>query len=331
MRAFYLLSLLACTSFVKAFAVPEAQLEKAWKEEIIPYIDSKAKSLELEVKKNITIKGMHIPSTGKKAIVFLPGRSESMMKYRELYYDLRNTGHHIFTLDHRGQGQSSRELSDPQKGHINTYDDYIADLRKFLKAFVLNQSWDRLTLVAHSMGGHIGLRYQAKYKSFDSMVLSSPMINFNSDPYPEAIARILVAAFNATGKGTEFTIDEGPYEPFPDFSKNKVTSSEIRFDLYHNWLSENPSLSVGGPTHRWVHKSYLSINKLMRKLRKIHIPVVIVQAGNELVAKKKDSKRACRKLKSCRYVEVPGAKHEIFYEADAFRTYGLEILKAYLK
>ena len=55
----------------------------------------------------------------KGAIVLVSGRTESMLKYKEVAYDLFRNGWSVYIHDHRGQGLSDRESAvrdQPQKG-----------------------------------------------------------------------------------------------------------------------------------------------------------------------------------------------------------------------
>src|SRR4030095_13442910 len=74
-------------------------------------------------------------SSAKGAIVIASGRTEAYLKYKELIFDLWNNGYSIYIHDHRGQGSSDRELgvkSSPQKGHVEKFNFFVSDLRKFV-------------------------------------------------------------------------------------------------------------------------------------------------------------------------------------------------------
>ena len=58
-----------------------------------------------------------------KVLVISSGRSESYVKYPEVLYDFFHLGFDVFIMDHRGQGLSGRMLDDPQKGHVERFDD----------------------------------------------------------------------------------------------------------------------------------------------------------------------------------------------------------------
>lgn len=55
-----------------------------------------------------------IPANAKATIVILNGRTESVLKYQEMYFELTRQGYAVFSYDHRGQGLSGRLNEDPQ-------------------------------------------------------------------------------------------------------------------------------------------------------------------------------------------------------------------------
>ena len=72
-----------------------------------------------------------------RVIVVCPGRIESYVKYAELAYDLFHSGFDVLIIDHRGQGRSGRMLSDPHRGHVANFSDYVDDLAAFWQQEVL--------------------------------------------------------------------------------------------------------------------------------------------------------------------------------------------------
>lgn len=74
-------------------------------------------------------------TAGSRAwVVVVSGRSEYIEKYQELARDLSRRKLSVCLYDHCGQGRSGRLLSDPQKGHIDSFDTYISDLDQVLDA-----------------------------------------------------------------------------------------------------------------------------------------------------------------------------------------------------
>ena len=61
-------------------------------------------------------------------VLVLGGRTEFMEKYSETIGEINRRGFDAFSLDWRGQGLSDRMLSDPTRGHIQSFSYYLADL-----------------------------------------------------------------------------------------------------------------------------------------------------------------------------------------------------------
>src|SRR3954462_12570212 len=99
-----------------------------------------------------------VPPPGRKGTVcLLQGRADFIEKYFETIADLRRRGFAVAAFDWRGQGGSGRQVGDPRKGHVSTFDAYRRDLEAV---------WDQVLEplmpkpyfgLAHSMGGAIAL------------------------------------------------------------------------------------------------------------------------------------------------------------------------------
>jgi len=70
-------------------------------------------------------------------VCLFQGRGEFIEKYFEVVADLRRRGFGVATMDWRGQGGSSRMLSNPNKGFVRSFADFDQDLAYFMKEVVL--------------------------------------------------------------------------------------------------------------------------------------------------------------------------------------------------
>ncbi|KAK0331468.1 hypothetical protein LTR94_028808, partial [Friedmanniomyces endolithicus] len=59
-------------------------------------------------------------------------------------------------------------------------------------------------------------------------------------------------------------------------------------------------------------------------LKAVKIPVTVVQADRDELVWKQTSRWAAKRLERGRYVEIPGARHEIIMEADDMRAVFLQ-------
>src|SRR6476619_2338838 len=86
-------------------------------------------------------------------VVVLTGRGEFIEKYStEVVGELLGRGFAVIALDWRGQGLSDRMLADRNKGHIDTFATYVADLQLFLDKVVVPVAPRPVLALCHSMG-----------------------------------------------------------------------------------------------------------------------------------------------------------------------------------
>jgi lysophospholipase len=90
------------------------------------------------------------------AVVILHGKSESYIKYAELIYDLKEPGMSFYLLDHRGMGFSERILDhDRDKVFVETFDNYVIDLKTFIDTVVTRKKHKKFFLISHSTGSQL--------------------------------------------------------------------------------------------------------------------------------------------------------------------------------
>jgi lysophospholipase len=254
----------------------------------------------------------------KGAIVISNGRRESVIKYKELIYDLYRTGYSVYILDHRGQGFSERiNNTDNQMGHIDDFEYYVSDLKNYYDKFVKINGHKKIFLLAHSMGATIGARYIEKYPNdFDSAAFSSPMFGLRF-PACELI-RLL------TGDEPRYPFGKKNYDnEEKSFSTNNLTHSEIRYEAMMNMYENNPSTKIGGPSYQWIYQSCITFKKIFKELQRIEIPILLILAGNEDVVSSKAQRKyfyGLRELnKDVKCFTIADAYHELLIEKDEFR------------
>jgi len=254
----------------------------------------------------------------KGAIVISNGRRESVIKYKELIYDLYRTGYSVYILDHRGQGFSERiNIADNQMGHIDDFEYYVSDLKNYYDKFAKINGHKKIFLLAHSMGATIGTRYIEKYPyDFNSAAFSSPMFGLRF-PACELIGLL-------TGDEPKYLFGEKNYDNEErSFSTNNLTHSRIRYEATMNLYENNPSTKIGGPSYQWVYQSCITFKKIFKELQKIEIPILLILAGKEDVVSSKAQRKyfyGLRELnKDVKCFTIAGAYHELLIEKDEFR------------
>lgn len=264
----------------------------------------------------------------EKVILISSGRTEAAIKYKELIYDLFKIGYSIYIHDHRGQGLSGRMTENPQMGYIDTFQFYIDDMKYFYDNYIKPKSYNKTYLLAHSMGGAIGMTYiEQNPNDFNAAAFSSPMLGLK--PPICSIVKVL------DGDTPKYALGESEYkDDKTTFKGNKLTGSELRFDRMIDAYSKEPKAILGGVTYHWVHKSCQQFEYLFRNIDRINSPFILFSAEKEQIVNLKAHQKfvtAAKKLgKVCKTYEVENAHHELLIEKDEQRIETInEILNFY--
>lgn len=268
-------------------------------------------------------------------VLLLAGRGEFMDKYHETATDLTGRGFDVYSFDWRGQGLSSRVLANPQKGYVETYDDYLKDLSHFIQTIMTPNARAPYYLLAHSMGGHVGLRYLHDHGDlFEQTILTAPLIDIAMPSFLKSMLKVYIRGAVNLGFGAYYVPGAGDSNPQGNiFENNKLTSDRRRFERTNHQLIETPGLAVGGVTHKWLQATFLSIDRLKGTgfSEKIETPILMVAAGKDCVVSNTAQENIKTRLPQCRLAVLENAKHEILVEADDIRGRFWKIFDDFLK
>ncbi|MEW6993524.1 alpha/beta fold hydrolase [Colwelliaceae bacterium MEBiC 14330] len=269
-------------------------------------------------------------------LVIVPGRSESYLKYQELSFDLYSQGYHIFIIDHRGQGLSERLLNNGHKGYVASFQDYVDDLAQFIENIVQPHCTAKPYILAHSMGGAIATRYLQQHSTtIKAAVISSPMLGFNAGIIPHFFVKGLIDGqiklnrlFN---QEPWYFLGQSNYSAI-DFSRNKLSHSKNRYQIFSELYQKNQTIQLGGVTGHWLAESLLAQQKIFQNLAKLETPILLLQAGSDSIVCQQAQDDFCQQLHNLKPMSCPNgqpftisnAYHELFFEIDAYRTPALE-------
>ena len=257
-------------------------------------------------------------------VLLLNGRKEFLEKYAETIAELNQRGFTVFSFDWRGQGLSTRLLADRRKGHVRSYTEYQQDLNQFVEQFVLPANNRPLIVLAHSMGAHLALRFLHQQPDiFDRVVLTSPMIDIRTAPYPRCLVEAIARTATVGGLSKKYLPGAtGRSALKRSFEGNPLTSDPRRFAVERNAIADNPDLELGGPTFGWLTATLESIGLIQRSgyLETLTAPLLMVAAGRDVVVCGKSQRRACSRLPDCRYFLLEDARHEVLMECDRIRA-----------
>jgi alpha-beta hydrolase superfamily lysophospholipase len=120
-----------------------------------------------------------LPDGAPLAVLLLAhGYAEHSGRYGNLVDYFVPRGHAIYAIDHRGHGRS-----DGERVQVDSYDDYLVDLKTFHDRVRAEQPSVKLFLVGHSMGAAIATAYTARHQAeLDGLVLSGGGIATENAP-----------------------------------------------------------------------------------------------------------------------------------------------------
>jgi lysophospholipase len=260
----------------------------------------------------------------RRVCVLLHGQTEFIEKYAEVIDELRGRGFAVATFDWRGQGGSTRALSDPLKCHVGDFREYDEDLATFLEQVVKPMGQAPPLLLAHSMGAHIALRtMHDRPRAFSAAVLSAPMLAVSTRGQPAWVAALATLAMNAAGQSTRWVMGMAARDPLRlRFEDNLVTSDRRRWSDAQALVARNPELRLAGPTWGWLKAANASMARVLSPgyAEAITTPVLVCGAGRDRIVLTPVEATFAKRLPHGRYVELEDAEHEILMENDSIRA-----------
>lgn len=274
-----------------------------------------------------------------QCVVISQGRSESVLKYAEFIYELYQNGFCVFIMDHQGQGLSSRLLSNPHIGFVNTFDDYVEDLNclleKVLKPLLLEQKQVNLpkALLCHSMGGAIGTLYVQKYPTtFTKLILSAPMLGVAA-PLPEwltkAIAMLVIWVRTFLRLPTMYLWGQDDYQASP-FKDNQLTNSDIRYRVFREMMDRYPQNRLGGISFEWLLQAIIAMRLARTGAKAMILPTLVLQAEQDKIVDNTIIKKFANDLPNAKFVTIANAKHELLFEQNEARSLTLTTMLDFL-
>lgn len=262
--------------------------------------------------------------------VMLTGFRESIEKYFESARDLLSRGFDVWMMDWMDQGGSDRYLPDaPQKSYSKGFNIQLDTLHSFMRDVVKNPQHKPLVMMAHSMGGHLGLRYLARHTDvFKCAVVTAPMIDISTGKIPRAVVKFFSGM---KSKLLEYAPNEGDWNGDRlTFDGNNKTSDPVRFKALNDIYLNNESLRKGGATFGWGYHALESIAALALDLPRIKTPVLMQTSGRDTIVLTGAQALAAAAIPHCRRIDIPEAQHEIWSERDPLRDIFLREVDRFL-
>lgn len=250
-------------------------------------------------------------------VLLFPGRTEYVEKYAPIARRLTDEGFAVLAIDWRGQGMSDRLQDDPRPGHITAFSDYQRDVVEMLVTagqLELPQPWH---LLAHSMGGCIGLAALEHGLPVQSAVFSAPMWGINLRRFQHGAAlgiaylagRIGRGGFVAPGSGGA----DATYVLEESFNSNLLTGNAEEWARLLREAANWPQLTIGGASFDWVGQALNECSRLSR-IPSPDVPMLVALGSEEKVVSAQAIRDRVGQWPQGRLIEVEGARHEIMVE-----------------
>ncbi|ADH98743.1 alpha/beta hydrolase fold protein [[Bacillus] selenitireducens MLS10] len=236
--------------------------------------------------------------------VVVHGAGEHHGRYRWLIEQFQAAGFHVVSGDLPGQGKT-----DGKRGHIKSFDEYIARITSWLiaaKTYKLP-----VILFGHSMGGLASVRTVVRLEERlkpDMMILSSPclgLVNQTSKP-KEFLARVM-----------------NRVKPDLYVTSNVRNGTGTRNREVIRLYDEDP-LRVRKITVRWYRELHQSMKAAFTEAASFpDIPLLVSQGGEDLIVDRHEVRKWFDRLpiNDKSYKEWPGLYHEVLNEPERADVY----------
>ena len=328
-------SWIICAQAEASPELSELNFLQHFKEEVVPFWDSGETNI-IDGYSHIPIHTVYFSNQREKPLVLiLHGFKESILKFRELAFDFYRQGFSVLVVNLRGHGFSGRIAKDPHMVHVENYKAYLYDLEKIL-AFERFQSHRPVILFGHSLGGAIATAFALEKKSMrlKALILSSPMIGFNTHHVPVWFARPLILAAVKLGFGDSYAFGQGPRDVanwvyHPD---HRGTSSRARFNQYRSDVLKHQT-PMGGASFRFVLAA-LNISSAIQKpsrVSNLDLPILLISGGKDDVILPENHKQFCNTARNCQLFPIKEARHAPFFEKEPIRKHFDHAVSSFLK
>ena len=252
-------------------------------------------------------------SDSRGSILLFPGRTEYVEKYAGIAAALTDAGYDVLAIDWRGQGMSDRLLPDARLGHVGQFADYQRDVVEMVAAATerdLPRPWH---LLAHSMGGCIGLAALHQGLPVASAAFSAPMWGINLRQMPHGVAVGMAYLAGRLGRGGRPAPGSGALETYvleESFNANLLTTDADEWCRMVRQAAAWPDMTLGGASFDWVGKALNECSRLAR-MPSPDLPALAALGGQEKVVSPMAIRDRIARWPDARLLEFPEARHEI--------------------
>lgn len=303
----------------------QAQFDQEMTDWVQPYLAQHGQSETLTLEDGQTLAFDFYPHAEAQAtLLIIHGLNEFKEKFRELTYYWHQEGCQVIAVDLRGHGASG-PYGPKSSVHSLRFDQYAEDLARLLDHLIKQgKIQGPLVLFGHSMGGAVATRLCQLYPGLaQGLILSSPMLAIDTGKIPFAYAHLLSRLVSSLGGGKAYAPRQGAFDPerhsqYP--RQNRWTTQYERGHYFHHWHLANHPTPSWGATWSWLATSLASSRKILSRqgLDQLTLPVLVWRAELDDHVLASGIHGLTSSLAQAQAYCVPGRKHELYLEDDAF-------------
>jgi lysophospholipase len=274
----------------------------------------------LRTKDGVQIRIAHWPpaldgGAEKGTVLLFPGRTEYIEKYGPTVSELARRGYGCLVVDWRGQGLADRSLPDRLRGHVARFEDYQLDVDAVMAAVRALALPGPFHLLAHSMGGAIGLRALLQGLAVRSVAFSAPMWGIQASPLAKMLITMLTALACRLGLNHAYapTAGKQAYALETEFDGNLLTNDPEQFTFMRAQLEQLPALQLAGPTTQWLLGAIDECRDLARQPAP-DLPCLIALGSEERIVDTRAIHHRLAHWQGARLLLIEGGAHEILME-----------------
>lgn len=255
-------------------------------------------------------------------VLLFPGRTEYCEKYGPTAGELAAMGYGTLTIDWRGQGLAERLCDNPMLGHVGDFAEYQRDVAAMVAAARELALPEPFFLLAHSMGGAIGLRALHEGLAVRAAAFTAPMWGISLSARLRPLAWAASWLSSRLGRGCVLapgTVIE-TYVEVNDFAGNHLTTDENRYRFMQRQARAHPDLTLGGPSMGWLYAA-LRETRALRAMAPPRVPALTFLGTNERIVDTAPIHDLMARWGDLGRLEViEGAEHEVLMEPPEIRV-----------
>lgn len=262
-------------------------------------------------------------------VLLFAGRAEYVEKYGRTAVDLLARGFATLTIDWRGQGLAQRMLAEPLLGHVGRFRDYQKDVAAMVAHARAQGLPEPYYLLAHSMGGCIGLRALIDGLPVRAACFTAPMWGIGMTPALRPVAWAL------SGLSKPLRLDERlapgqalqTYTLRAGFDGNDLTNDPDMFAYMQSQMRAHPEMAVGGPTLRWLGEA-LAETRALSQMPSPALPCLTFLGREESIVDPARIRARMARWHGGTLTTLPACKHEVLMESPALRKQAVDAATA---